>query len=460
MKKKNGRKIICFCVAAFVLCMCFCIFDMTVAAQPDGPLVIVIDPGHGGENEGAKYDGYMEKEMTMVVARAMKEELEKYDGVEVYLTRQGDEDMSIQDRAAFAGEKKADFLFCLHFNSSIHHSLFGTETWVPADGIYYAKGYSFAQIELKELIELGLYVRGIKTRLNDRGENYYGILRYCTYEEVPSVLIEHCHLDNEKDKKFYQQGRGQLEELGRLDATAAAKYFRLKSAILGVDYSDYPVPETNIPQNTVKPDKTEPDLCEIEIGPIDESTGQVNVHIEAEDKDSYILYYCYSTDGGNTYSSLEQWPRPEDWNQSSKSHDFQITVPLDEETELRAAVYNGFDLLTESNIITIEPVIDKELEVQKIAQEKALAALQKEMPEKVPRDVQAADGNDVNGEPSDENLPGEASGNNERENRDKESRIDAMLVYSVIAGIFICIILLSFFMAKMITLLAKGSKKQ
>ncbi len=451
MKKKSRKKIICLIGAALVLCMGFGFFHITAAAQPQRPLVIVIDPGHGGENEGAKYDGYMEKEMTMVVARAMKEELEKYDGVEVYLTRQGDEDVSIKDRAAFAGEKNADFLFCLHFNSSVHHSLFGTEAWVPAEGAYYAKGYSFAQIELQELVGIGLYSRGIKTRLNDRGENYYGILRYCTYEKVPSVLIEHCHLDNEKDKKFYQQGRGQIEELGRLDATAAAKYFRLKSEMLGIDYGDYPVPETNIPKDIVRPDKTEPDLCEIEAGAVDKSTGQVDVHIEAEDKDSYILYYCYSTDGGNTYFPLEEWPRPEGWNQSSKNHDFQITVPLDEETELRVAVYNGFDLLTESNIVTIEPVINKELEAQKIAYEKALAVLQKEMPEKFPWSGQLTHRSNDNEEPPDENLTDGAFINSEEDNRDRESRVNAMLVYNVIAGIMICIILLSFFMAKMIT---------
>ena len=40
-------------------------------------VVVVIDPGHGGENLGGEYEDYTEKEMTMVVANAMKEELEK-----------------------------------------------------------------------------------------------------------------------------------------------------------------------------------------------------------------------------------------------------------------------------------------------------------------------------------------------------------------------------------------------
>lgn len=55
--------------------------------------------------------------------------------------------------------------------------------------------------------ELGLYSRGIKTRLNDQGENYYGILRYGTQYDVNTVLIEHCHLDQVNDQPFYQKER-------------------------------------------------------------------------------------------------------------------------------------------------------------------------------------------------------------------------------------------------------------
>ncbi len=59
-----------------------------------------------------------EKEMTIVVARAMKEELEQYEGVTVYLTRDGDQELSLDERCEFAERVGADFLFCLHFNMS------------------------------------------------------------------------------------------------------------------------------------------------------------------------------------------------------------------------------------------------------------------------------------------------------------------------------------------------------
>ena len=347
--------------------------SMGIPVRADEPLVIVIDPGHGGENRGGEHEQYTEKDLTPIVARAMKEELEKYEGVEVYLTHDIDMDMSIKDRALFAAEKNADFLFCLHFNMSVNHNLFGAEVWVPATGEYYSKGYSFAQIQMQEFLDLGLYSRGIKTRINDRNENYYGILRYCTEERVPSVLIEHCHLDHPKDQPFYQAGEEQLKSFGVMDATAVAKYFHLRSEILGVDYSDYTVPETPIPADIVRPDNTEPEVSFIEVTDIDEDTGEVTVSVDAEDSDSYILYYEYSLDGGESYSELNEWPRPE-WNTSLQSNTFTVQVPYDQPIDLRVNVFNGFDLWTESNIISLEAIPDPE----RLKREAELAAAREE----------------------------------------------------------------------------------
>ena len=55
--------------------------------MPDNnSLVIVLDPGHGGENEGLTHRGLVEKDMNLVTAEAMRDELLQYDNVEVYIT--------------------------------------------------------------------------------------------------------------------------------------------------------------------------------------------------------------------------------------------------------------------------------------------------------------------------------------------------------------------------------------
>lgn len=431
---------------------------MGISVRADEPLIIVIDPGHGGENRGGEHEQYTEKDLTPVVARAMKEELEKYEGVEVYLTHDSDVDMSIKDRALFAAEKNADFLFCLHFNMSVNHNLFGAEVWVPATGEYYSKGYSFAQIQMQEFVDLGLYSRGIKTRINDRDENYYGILRYCTEEGVPSVLIEHCHLDHPKDQPFYQEGEEQLKSFGVMDATAVAKYFHLKSDILGVDYSDYPVPETPIPAGIVRPDDTEPEISFIEVTDINKENREITVLVNAEDSDNYILYYEYSLDGGNSYSELNEWPRPE-WNTSLPDNTFTLQVPYDKPIDLRVNVFNGFDLQTESNIISLEAIPDPE----RLKKEAELAAAKEEELRKAKEEELQREQKQKNADRDSKSVMSKESVQEisvEEYTPPEEDSQSLLFVVIALVLILLAMIFVAFFMAGKIDLLLRGKKRR
>lgn len=321
--------------------------DEPSVPSQDDPLVIVLDPGHGGENRGAEHNGYTEKIINMTVARAMKEELEKYDGVTVYLTHESAEvDLSLKERAEFAVEKGADFLYCLHFNMSENHNFFGAEVWISAFDQYYAKGYAFGTLEMELLSEMGLYSRGIKTRLNDSGDDYYGIIRESRKLGLDCVLIEHCHLDHAQDQLILQQEE-QLKKFGRLDAAAAARYFRLSSAALGVNYQDYSVPEVAIPLTPVAPDLTPPDLCELTLDSLDEETGAASFTLKAEDYDSRLLYYGLSLDGGLNYMELEPFPE----NETEIS--FTAALPTDRNLLVCASVYNAYDRAAKSKWIEI-----------------------------------------------------------------------------------------------------------
>lgn len=348
--------------AYLVFLAVFFLYDSVAYATETSPatekdaIVVVIDPGHGGENLGAEYNGYTEKEMTLIVADAMREELEKYEGIEVYITRQGDADLTLEERAEYAKSVNADFMFCLHFNMSENHNLFGAEVWVSAFGERYQQGYSFACVEMELLEELGLYSRGIKTRLNDEGEDYYGIIRHSTARELTTVLIEHCHLDQENDEDYYTSEE-KLRQFGRLDATAVAKYYGLRSQELGVDYSWYEAPEIPEPLAPVKPDNSEPDICMMEVENVNGDTGEATISVLAEDYDSYILYYAYSYDGGVTYSPLQRW-EPRDADELT----FTMKIPSGTFPEIVVKVHNGFDRVTESNHVTLPSVSYKEAE--------------------------------------------------------------------------------------------------
>ncbi|MCM1047590.1 MAG: N-acetylmuramoyl-L-alanine amidase [Clostridiales bacterium] len=346
-----------FIIAALVCTGLFGLSDSGMSkVWADENIVIVIDPGHGGDNLGAEYEDYTEKEITLITANAMKEELEKYEGITVYMTRTGDKELSLQERCDFAASVNADFLFCLHYNMSANHTLFGAETWISAFGEQYSKGYAFASIEIGLLQETGLYSRGIKTRLNEDGVDYYGIIRHATEYGMPAVIIEHCHLDQINDQPFYDH-KEKLEAFGRLDAEAVARYFGLHSTILGKDYSNYQNVQVNVPTQVMEPDYTEPDISIIELVKQDTESGDVTIRVSAADYDSGMLYYTYSYDGGETFSELQRWP-----DKSKDTFEFTFTVPDGITPQVAVNAYNGYDLYTTSNMLTLNPVPTKTLE--------------------------------------------------------------------------------------------------
>lgn len=317
--------------------------------------VIVIDPGHGGENEGTIAGTEKEKYMTMTTARAMYEELSLYDNVEVYLTHTEDVDMKLEERAEFAKNVNADFLFSIHYNASEYHELFGSEIWVPLNAPFNNYGYQFGYEFLSILKERGLFLRGIKTRVGDKGLDYYGIIRFANARDIPAVILEHCHVDEERDTGFCDS-EDDLIRFGKDDATAVAKYFGLKSSILNVDYSDYQLQEVSGTQpvpSTLR-DDTAPDVCQAALENADYSTGQLSVQVNAADYDSPLIYYDYSLDGGLTFSSRNAWPDSDALSGTyADTFTLNLSVPSGVKPTVIVRAYNLFDLFTASNAVEV-----------------------------------------------------------------------------------------------------------
>lgn len=320
---------------------------------PERP-VIVIDPGHGGDNQGTIEGNQDEKYMTMITARAMYDELCKYDNVHVYLTRTEDVKMILADRAKFAAQVNADFLFSIHYNASENHELFGSEIWIPHEAPHNAYGYQFGQVFLSAMREQGLFLRGIKTRLNDRGEDYYGIIRESAALGIPAVILEHCHVDEARDSGSCDSEED-LIRFGKEDATAVAKYLGLKSSLLQVDYSDYELAEADdrYPVASTLRDDTPPDVCLLEFVQADYETGLLRLTVSAADYDSLLLYYDYSTDGGLTYSERFPWPGSDALSGSYEdTFTLDLTIPDKTAPTVILRAYNLYDLFTASSPYT------------------------------------------------------------------------------------------------------------
>lgn len=410
------------------LCACIHVHRMPEVRAAEN-LVIAIDPGHGGKEEGGMYDSFVEKDMTLITAKAMKEELEKYEGVTVYLTREDDRKLSLEERVAFAKEMNADFLFCLHYNlSQDHNTLFGAECWVSAFGRHYSEGYAFADIEIGALKDLGLYSRGIKTRLGKQDTDYYGIIRHAVEQDLTCVLIEHCHMDHENDRPFCE-GREQWEAFGRLDAQSAAKYFRLRSESLGVDYSDYPVLDVPVPAGVMRPDTTEPDICMIEVTDQEMETGNVTVELSAVDYDSGMLYYDYSYDGGQTFCPQLAWG-----DKTQDTITFTMNVPPHIVPQIVVRGYNGYDLYTESNLVSL-PSMDYKTEEEiaaELAEQERIEAAAKAKAEEEAKQNAVSVGNQVKSytELPEMELP-------EKEEEEKQPTISYFLTVCLVCALLV-----------------------
>lgn len=99
------------------------------AAEPAAPLArppdrttlrtIVVDPGHGGDDAGARgASGTLEKTLTLSLARRLRTALESRLGIRVLLTRDDDRAVTLDERAAFANNSKADLFISLHANAA------------------------------------------------------------------------------------------------------------------------------------------------------------------------------------------------------------------------------------------------------------------------------------------------------------------------------------------------------
>jgi N-acetylmuramoyl-L-alanine amidase len=80
----------------------------------EGPLTVVLDPGHGGIDPGAERDGHTEAELMLTFARELKELLVRDGGFRVVMTRDDDIFVPLEARISVAHAAGADVFLSLH----------------------------------------------------------------------------------------------------------------------------------------------------------------------------------------------------------------------------------------------------------------------------------------------------------------------------------------------------------
>ena len=245
-------------------------------ADKDRPFIVVLDPGHGGNQSGAEENGMIEKDLNLTIAKHLKESLEKdYENVEVTFTRDGDYSVDLKERVQIAADRDAHLLISLHNNARGDNFEYKDGcTVLTAQGNYrpdLAKTeQELACCILSELESLGLKNRGILLRDSESGDtyedgsiaDYYAIIRSGINLEVPSVIVEHAFLDDDQDFENHLSTDDQLKELAQADARGIAAYLGLRSVKTGKIMqppSNYEIPVyhvyDDIPEHTRKSKK-------------------------------------------------------------------------------------------------------------------------------------------------------------------------------------------------------------
>jgi N-acetylmuramoyl-L-alanine amidase len=137
---------------------------------------IVIDPGHGGKDPGTiGRHGTTEKDVTLKLALLLKDLLAKQPDTRVFMTRERDVFVELEDRAKFANSKEADLFVSIHVNSHPHKGVRGLEI------------YHFGEAKDQRALEVAARENG--TPLNSTGVGWeYLVADLLTSKKIENSL--------------------------------------------------------------------------------------------------------------------------------------------------------------------------------------------------------------------------------------------------------------------------------
>ncbi|HNZ28906.1 MAG: N-acetylmuramoyl-L-alanine amidase AmiC precursor [Candidatus Aerophobetes bacterium ADurb.Bin490] len=99
--------------------------------KKEGPFVIIIDPGHGGNDPGAiGPGGFQEKTAVLDIGLKLREHLKTNKDLKILMTRDKDIFIPLKERAEFANKNKADLFISIHCNAARNRAVQGTRSYI------------------------------------------------------------------------------------------------------------------------------------------------------------------------------------------------------------------------------------------------------------------------------------------------------------------------------------------
>lgn len=189
---------------------------------------VFLGVGHGGKDSGAV--GYVvEKDINLKMAQACRAYLEKH-GVTVLMSRHKDEDDDLNEEIKECNAFNPDVAVDCHNNAG------GGDGFEAYHTIGGGVGKTLAENINAEVLKIGQNSRGVKTRKNSAGKDYYGFIRQT---KCPAVIVEGVFVDNKADaaqadtdeecKAFGEAyAKGILKTLGIAEKVDTTKLYRVQ----------------------------------------------------------------------------------------------------------------------------------------------------------------------------------------------------------------------------------------
>ena len=351
--------------AFFVMSIAVCFGNKMDVQAKNKSLVIVLDPGHGGSQSGAARDrdneAIEEKSLNLKIAEYLKEELESYEQVKVYLTRTGDKDVELANRIQFAVRKKADALISLHNNAAGECAAYDHGCTVLAAKSGYKnnlalEGQKLSCNILNELSRMGLTDQGILLRDSEANErypnrvlaDYYAIIRGGVENDMLAVLVEHAFIDSDSDYKNYLSSDKKLKRLAHADAMGIVRYYQLvkktqtNTSNTGGSSTEKTASEKSNPEksSTGKLDTEKSNIEKCDLEPLTNYKEKLVHAVDGNAKDDKISYRIYyNEDNANVIDNESATD-----NGQAKENFQNIDAILEREGLLNVKGFSGISL--------------------------------------------------------------------------------------------------------------------
>lgn len=178
---------------------------------------IFIDPGHGGTDSGAVGNGLKEKDLTLKISKKIKEKLANYENVQIKLSRESDQTLSLPQRTNMANAWGANYLISVHINAG---GGTGFESYT------YNKSYAGKQETNRKRSILHAEIMRQLSGVRDRGMKEAN-LHMVRESRMESVLTENLFIDNVNDAALLKQDNF-LDKIAQGHVNGLAIIFGLK----------------------------------------------------------------------------------------------------------------------------------------------------------------------------------------------------------------------------------------